>query len=76
MLEPHLKRKAGASQSDVGLTFLILGGVYMISSPIGGLVSLQVFVLNSSLVFSSVKSIKINIFRKRDDYESSVFSDL
>ena len=24
MLEPHLKRKAGASQSDVGITFLIL----------------------------------------------------
>ena len=43
MLEPHLKRKAGASQSDVGITFLILGGVYMISSPIGGLVSLGIF---------------------------------
>ena len=43
MLEPHLKRKAGASQSDVGITFLILGGVYMISSPIGGLVSRGIF---------------------------------
>ena len=43
MLEPHLKRKAGASQSDVGITFLILGGVYMISSPIGGLVSMGIF---------------------------------
>ena len=42
MLEPHLKRKAGASQSDVGITFLILGGVYMISSPIGGLVSMGI----------------------------------
>ena len=42
MLEPHLKRKAGASQSDVGITFLILGGVYMISSPIGGLVRIQI----------------------------------
>ena len=39
MLEPHLKGKAGATQGDVGITFLILGGVYMISSPIGGLVS-------------------------------------
>ena len=39
MLEPHLKRKAGATQADVGVTFLILGGVYMFSSPIGGLVS-------------------------------------
>jgi hypothetical protein len=46
MLEPHLKRNAGASQGDVGLTFFILGGVYMISSPIVGLVSfinLQIF---------------------------------
>jgi len=38
MLEPHLKRKAGATQADVGVTFLILGGVYMLSSPIGGLI--------------------------------------
>ena len=49
MLEPHLKRKAGASQSDVGITFLILGGVYMISSPIGGLVSIDI--LNFVQVF-------------------------
>ena len=42
MLEPHLKREAGATQADVGVTFLILGGVYMFSSPIGGLVSLGV----------------------------------
>ena len=49
MLEPHLKRKAGASQSDVGITFLILGGVYMVSSPIGGLVSTDI--LNLFQVF-------------------------
>ena len=39
MLEPHLKRKAGADQTDVGVTFLILGAVYIFSSLIGGLVS-------------------------------------
>ena len=40
MMEPYLERKASASQYDVGMTFLIFGGVYMISAPIGGLVSL------------------------------------
>ena len=44
MLEPHLKRKAGASQTDVGMTFLILGGVYMITSVIVGLVSILSFI--------------------------------
>ena len=39
MLEPHLKRKAGADQTDVGVTFFILGAVYIFSSLIGGLVS-------------------------------------
>ena len=38
MLEPHLKRNAGATQTDVGITFLIYGSAYMISSPIAGLV--------------------------------------
>ena len=38
MLEPHLKQKAGASQAAVGNTFSIFGGVYLLSSPIGGLV--------------------------------------
>ena len=39
MLEPHLTRKADADQTDVGVTFLILGAVYIFSSLIGGLVS-------------------------------------
>ena len=39
MLEPYLKRKAGADQEDVGVTFLILGAVYMFSSLIGGVAS-------------------------------------
>lgn len=36
MLEPHLKNAAGATQMEVGLTFLILGGVYMVSTPVAG----------------------------------------
>ena len=39
MLEPHLKDAAGATQTEVGLTFLILGGVYMATTPITGYVS-------------------------------------
>ena len=39
MLEPHLKRKAMASQAEVGVSFFLLGGVYMAIVPIGGLVS-------------------------------------
>ena len=38
MLEPHL-RSVGATQTEVGLTFLILGGVYMVTTPIAGYVS-------------------------------------
>ena len=36
MLEPHLKRKAKASQAEVGVSFFILGGVYMAISLLGG----------------------------------------
>ena len=39
MLEPHLKNSAGATQGQVGVTFLILGGVYMLTTPIVGYVS-------------------------------------
>ena len=39
MLEPHL-RSTGETQSQVGITFLILGGVYMVTTPIAGYVSL------------------------------------
>ena len=38
MLEPHLKRKAMASQVEVGVSFFILGGLFMAITPIGGLV--------------------------------------
>jgi len=36
MLEPHLKNAAGATQFQTGMTFLILGGTYMLSTPIIG----------------------------------------
>jgi predicted MFS family arabinose efflux permease len=38
MLQPHIKNNAKSSQLDVGMTFLILGGHYMVSSVIAGLV--------------------------------------
>lgn len=41
MLEPHLKNSAGASQFQTGMTFLILGGVYMVSTPIMGQVKFR-----------------------------------
>ena len=39
MLEPHMKDNAGSEQFDVGMAFLIIGGLYMASSIIAGLVS-------------------------------------
>ena len=39
MLEPQMKNAAGATQTQVGWTFLISGAVYMFSSPIVGFVS-------------------------------------
>ena len=37
MLEPHL-RTAGATQIQVGMSFLISGAIYMCSTPIAGYV--------------------------------------
>ena len=39
MLEPHLKSAAGATQTQVGMSFLILGALYMVSTPLAGYVS-------------------------------------
>ncbi len=39
MLEPHLKSAAGATQLQIGITFLILGGTYMVTTPLAGYVS-------------------------------------
>ena len=52
MLEPHLKRQANASQKDVGLTFLIIGGAYMLSCPACGFVRIFLIYLNSYYVNS------------------------
>ncbi len=38
MLEPHLKDEAGATQWDVAFTFLVMGGCYMVTSPLTGCV--------------------------------------
>ena len=53
MLEPHLKRKAYASQAEVGISFFILGAVYMVISPIVGLVSSHVY---SRIPFRTVRN--------------------
>ncbi len=39
MLEPHLKEEANATQLQVALSFFILGGSFMVMSPICGVVS-------------------------------------
>jgi hypothetical protein len=44
MLEPHMKNEAGSTQMDVGLAFLILGGLYMIMSVTAGFVSTYNFI--------------------------------
>ena len=54
MLEPLLKRSAGASQIDVGITFLIYGGVFMISSPIAGLVGMINVNIMKNSIYESV----------------------
>jgi hypothetical protein len=38
MLEPHLRKEANATQTEIGVTFFIQGGTYMISNPIAGMV--------------------------------------
>ena len=38
MLEPHLVA-AGADTNDVGITFLVFGATFMVSTPLAGLVS-------------------------------------
>ena len=42
MLEPHLREDANASQDEIGVTFLILGGTYMVASPIMGYVNILI----------------------------------
>jgi hypothetical protein len=39
MLEPHMINEAGSSQLDVGVTFFILGGFYMLGAITTGYVS-------------------------------------
>ena len=41
MLEPHMKTTISASQMQVGVAFLISGGVYMVANPLIGKVKIQ-----------------------------------
>ena len=61
MLEPHLKKQANASQTDVGFTFLIIGGVYMFSCPGCGIVSIVFLSISNSYNLNS--NIKKCLFR-------------
>ena len=62
MLEPHAKDEAGATQAQVGYTFLLIGATYMVTTPVAGYVSLgRVFlfravpnVIKSFLSFSPI----------------------
>lgn len=51
MLEPHMKNEAGSTQMDVGLAFLILGGLYMIMSVTAGFVSKYILHIVVSHIF-------------------------
>ena len=48
MLEPHLK-DAGATQTQVGLSFLITGALYMCTTPVAGYVNSHSFLSTLSL---------------------------
>ena len=48
MLEPHLKSAAGADQMQIGITFLILGGFYMATTPVVGYVRIPYFMTDSN----------------------------
>jgi hypothetical protein len=37
MLEPHLA-STGATTNEVGITFLVLGAIFMVSTPLAGMV--------------------------------------
>ena len=39
MLEPQMKNMIGASQAQVGVAFLLLGGAYLVTSVAAGFVS-------------------------------------
>jgi hypothetical protein len=44
MLEPHMKSAAESTQLEVGVAFLILGGLYMVCSLLAGLVRFSKFI--------------------------------
>ena len=65
MLEPHLKSMAGADQMQVGITFLILGGVYMLTTPFVGYVSSNPSVAEVLLWSIIVASFVVVVLDKR-----------
>lgn len=55
MLEPYMKQMAGATQMDVGNTFLTLGALYMVTSPVTGYIC-------DKIKYPTVMSILGNVF--------------
>ena len=41
MLEPYMKKETGATQMDVGISYLFSGLFYVIGNPIAGWVSIK-----------------------------------
>ena len=56
MLEPHLRSGAGATQAEVAATFFILGGSFMIASPLSGYVSLFIPLFSLGKYFHMIKA--------------------
>ena len=59
MLEPHLRTAANASQSEIGITFLILGGSYMVATPVMGFVSKIIIFLSYIRQFTHLNTAEV-----------------
>ena len=51
MLEPHLKDTAGASQTEIGITFMIYAIVYTVAGLGAGYVSFKIIFNKKSIIF-------------------------
>ena len=49
MLEPHMKNTANATQTEVGLTFMIYAFVYTVAGLIAGYVSLELVQMSNQV---------------------------
>ena len=54
MLDPQMKNMIGASQAQVGIAFLLLGGSYLVTSVAAGFVSLTYYIHGVVRIFNYV----------------------